>query len=142
MMPAAIRRTSWFPEILSDFLDVNMVPRTGVTAPAMNVRESDGGYEVEVAAPGMTKDDFNVSLNRDGDLTIRMESRKEASEGDGKSRYIRREFSLGRYERTIVLPEDVDRDGISAKVVDGVLLVVLPKTVKEDRPEERRILVG
>lgn len=136
------RKSSWLPEVFNDFFDTEFMPRTNATAPAINVKESEVDYEVEVAAPGMTKDDFNVHLNQDGDLTIKMESKKENREEDKKAHYLRREFAYSKFEQTLILPDDVDKDSISAKVADGVLTVVLPKIKKQDRNVVRQITVG
>lgn len=96
-------------------------------APAINVIESDKDYKVEVAAPGMTKEDFKIHINEDNDLVISMEKKTESTEGDkeGKkeSRYLRREFSYSKFQQTLILPDDVDKDKIDAKVNDGVLTI-------------------
>lgn len=136
------RKNSWLPEVFNDFFDTEFMPKANATAPAINVKESEADYEVEVAAPGMTKEDFSVHLNQDGDLTIKMESRKESKEEDKKSHYLRREFAYSKFEQTLILPDDVDKDGISAKVNDGVLSVVLPKIKKEEKNVVRQITVG
>ena len=136
------RKNSWLPDVFNDFFDTDFMPKTDATAPAINVKESEVDYEVEVAAPGMTKEDFNVHLNQDGDLTIKMESKKDNREEDKKAHYLRREFSYSKFEQTLILPDDVDKENISAKVADGVLTVVLPKIRKEERNVVRQITVG
>ncbi len=141
MLPVT-RRNQWLPEIFNDFFDTDFMTKTNATAPAINVKESDVDYEVEVAAPGMTKDDFSININKDGDLTIKMENRKESSQEDKKSHYLRREFSYSKFEQTLILPEDVNKENISAKVNDGVLLVVLPKEKIEEKNVVRQIEVG
>lgn len=135
------RRNQWLPEVFNDFFDTTVMPRVNATAPAINVKESEVDYEVEVAAPGMTKDDFTVHLNQDGDLNIKMESKRESNESDKKSHYLRREFSFCKFEQTLILPDDVDKNEISAKVSDGVLTVVLPKIKKEEKNVVRHISV-
>jgi len=141
MLPVS-RKNSWLPDVFNDLFDAEFMPKTNATAPAINVKESDDEYEVELAAPGMTKEDFNVHINEDGDLTIKMESKKEKKEEDKKSHYLRREFAYSKFEQTLILPDDVDKDKISAKVNDGVLSVVLPKTKKEEAKVTRQITVG
>ena len=71
-----------------------------------------------------------------------MECKREAKEEDKKSRYLRREFAYSKYSQTLILPEDVDKDKISARVEDGVLIIELPKVVKEEVKEARQITVG
>ncbi len=136
------RKNSWLPDVFNDFFDTDFMPRTSATAPAINVKESQTDYEVEVAAPGMTKEDFNVHLNQEGDLTIKMEKKAENKEEDKKAHYLRREFAYSKFEQTLILPDDVDKENISARVADGVLTVVLPKIRKEERNVVRQITVG
>ena len=136
------RKNSWLPDVFNDFFDTDFMQRTNATAPAINVKESEVDYEVEVAAPGMTKEDFNVHLNQEGDLHIKMESKKEHNDDNKRSHYLRREFAYSKFEQTLILPDDVDKENISAKVADGVLTVVLPKIRKEERNVVRQITVG
>ena len=136
------RKNSWLPDVFNDFFDTDFMPRTSATAPAINVQESADDYDVEVAAPGMTKEDFNVHLNQEGDLHIKMESKKEHTDDNKKAHYLRREFAYSKFEQTLILPDDVDRNNISARVADGVLTVVLPKIKKEEQNVVRQITVG
>lgn len=129
MLPVFSRNT-WMPEVFNDFFDTDFMGRANATAPAINVKESDGEYTVELAAPGLKKEDFNVNIDRDGNLHIHMESKAELKDEDKKSHYLRREFSYSKYEQTLLLPDDVDKDRIEAKVNDGVLTVNLPKVEK------------
>ena len=142
IMTPVNRKNSWLPDVFNDFFDTDFMPRTSATAPAINVKESLTDYEVEVAAPGMTKEDFNVHLNQEGDLTIKMEKKAENKEEDKKAHYLRREFAYSKFEQTLILPDDVDKENISARVADGVLTVVLPKIRKEERNVVRQITVG
>mgnify|MGYP001555038669 CR=1 FL=1 len=136
------RKNSWLPDVFNDFFDTDFMPRTSATAPAINVKESADDYEVEVAAPGMTKEDFNVHLNQEGDLHIKMESKKEHTDDNKKAHYLRREFAYSKFEQTLILPDDVDRNNISARVADGVLTVTLPKAKTEEQNVVRQITAG
>ena len=69
---------NWLPSIFNDFFDNDWMEKTNATAPAINVIESEKNYKVEVAAPGMTKDDFNIHLGDDNELVISMENGKES----------------------------------------------------------------
>ena len=142
MLP--IRRTStWLPDVFNDFFDTDFMPKANATAPAINVIESDKAYKVELAAPGTKKEDFDVHINNDGDLSIKMESKTDTKDEDKKSHYLRREFSYSKYEQTLILPDDVEKDKISAKMDNGVLTIELPK--KEPKQAEkvaRQIAVG
>ena len=140
MLPVFSRNT-WMPEVFNDFFDTDFMGRANATAPAINVKESDGEYTVELAAPGLKKEDFNVNIDRDGNLHIHMESKAEHKDEDKKSHYLRREFSYSKYEQTLLLPDDVDKDRIEAKVNDGVLTVNLPKVEKLSEKTMKQIEV-
>ena len=133
MMLPVMRKNSWLPEVFDDFLTNGLMQRTNATAPAINVMENETQYIVELAAPGLRKEDFQVHVNEDGHLTIKMEQKNEVKEENEKTHYLRREFSYSKYEQTLLLPEDVDREGIAARVNDGVLRVDLPKVKKEEQ---------
>lgn len=140
MLPVFGRNT-WMPDVFNDFFDNDFMTRANATAPAINVKESDTAYTVELAAPGLKKEDFNVNIDHDGNLHIRMESKAEKKDEDKKSHYLRREFSYSKFEQTLLLPDDVDKDGIEAKVNDGVLTVNLPKTEKKEDKTLKQIEV-
>lgn len=127
MLPA--RHNGWMPDIFNDFFDNTWMDRPKATAPAINVIETPEAYELELAAPGMTKEDFNVHLDEEGDLVINMEKKTENKEGH-KGHYLRREFSYTKFQQTMLLPEDADREAIGAKVENGVLTVNIPKIRK------------
>ena len=126
MLPI-MHRNSWLPSVFDDFFNTDFMPRANATAPAINVIENEKDYVVELAAPGLKKEDFVVNINNDGNLTIKMEQKQENKEENKKTHYLRREFSYSKYEQTLLLPDDVDKEKIAAKVNDGVLTVVLPK---------------
>ena len=136
-----VYRNSWLPEVFNDFFNTENMPKANATAPAINVKETADEYIVELAAPGMSKEDFDVHINADGDLNIKMESKQEKKEEDKKAHYLRREFAYSKYEQTLILPDDVNRDNIAARVADGVLTVDLPKVKKEENKVTRQITV-
>ena len=140
MLPV-ISRNNLMPEVFNDFFDTDFMTRTKATAPAINVKETEKDYTVEVAAPGMTKDDFNVNIDKDGNLHIHMEAHTEKKEEDKKSHYLRREFAYSKFEQTLLLPDDVEKEAIAARVNDGVLTVTLPKMAKPECPAARQIEV-
>lgn len=129
------------PEVFNDFFDNDFMGRANATAPAINVKESEKEYTVELAAPGLKKEDFNVNIDKDGNLHIHMESKNEKKDEDKKSHYLRREFSYSKYEQTLLLPDDVDKEKIEAKVNDGVLTVNLPKVEKQPEKAMKQIEV-
>ena len=132
-------RNSWFPTVFDEFFNNDAMPRTHVTAPAVNVKESEEAYTMEVAAPGIKKEFCRVHINEDGNLSLAIENKMEHKEEDKKQHYLRREFSYTNYQQNYTLPEDVDKENISAKVEDGVLTVVLPKVKKEEVKVSRQI---
>ena len=133
------RNAAWLPSVFNDFFDTEFMPKANATAPAINVKENDKAYIVELAAPGMKKEDFNVHINDEGNLIIKMESKQEQKEEDKSTRYLRREFSYSKYEQTLLLPDDVKKEDIKAKVEHGVLTVELPKIVEEKVKVSRQI---
>lgn len=135
------RNDNWLPSMFNDFFDNSHLEKMTSSAPAVNVMEHDNGYSVEIAAPGMTKNDFNVELNEDGNLVITVEKKQE-NEQDKKGHYLRREFSYSKFRQLLVLPEDIDKEKISASVEHGVLSIELPKLPEENaKPQVRSIEV-
>lgn len=134
-------------DFFNDFFDNRTLEKVGVTSPAINVKENEKGYKIEVAAPGMCKDDFKIHLNKDGNLVIEMEKQKECgckdkeNENDKKEcKYLRKEFSYTRFSQTLLLPDNADKDGIEATVSNGILYVKIPKTTKEKIEDEKRVI--
>ena len=115
-MTPMMRTNNWIPAVFNDFFDTDYMPRANSTAPAINVKETDKAYVVELAAPGMKKEDFNVHINDEGNLIIKMEKKDEKKEEDKSARYLRREFSYSKFEQTLLLPDDVKKEDITAKV--------------------------
>lgn len=133
-------KNSWLPEVFNDFFYNNNMLKTNATAPAINVLENETEYTVELAAPGLRKEDFDISINNDGDLVIKMEKKNEVK--DEKAHYLRREFAYSKYEQTLILPDDVDKDKVGARMSDGVLNITLPKLNKSVQEVARQIEVG
>ena len=128
-------RDSWLPDIFNDFFDNSWMNRPTYTAPAINVIENEKEYDVELAAPGLDKEDFKVHVDEDNNLHIEMEKKSENKAGKKHGQYLRREFSYEKFQQTLLLPDDVDAEKIEAKVEKGVLNVHLPKkevTVKKE----------
>ncbi len=158
-MPMKKGAQNWLPGIFNDFFENDFLMRRNATAPAINVFETEKEYFVEVAAPGMKKEDFCINLNANNDLCITMEKncncKKDSEEckcdgkekeekckdekccdhSESKGRYLRREFSYTKFQQTLILPDDVDTDKIEAKVHHGVLHINIPKktTVSEHK---------
>jgi Molecular chaperone (small heat shock protein) len=141
MLPVMFKN-SWFPTVFDDFMNNDMMACAKNTAPAVNVKEDENAYTMEVAAPGIKKEYCRVNINDDGNLSIAIENKMEHKEEDKKQHYLRREFSYTNYQQNYSLPEDVDKDQISAKVDNGILTVVLPKMKKEETKVSRMIEVS
>jgi HSP20 family protein len=135
-------KESWFPTVFEDFLNTDFMPRANTTAPAVNVKEDEKAYTMELAAPGIKKEYCRVGINEDGNLTIAIENKMEHKEENKKHHYLRREFSYSNYQQNYTLPDDVERDKISAKVENGILTVTLPKIVKEEKKFAKAIEVS
>ena len=134
------RNQTWLPDIFNDFFDNDWMVRTNATAPAINVLENENSYEIEVAAPGMKKEDFKVHIDENGNLAIEMEKKVDEKDEKKNGHYLRREFSYSKFQQTMVLPDDVQRDKISAKVEHGVLNVVIPKVEKAKPEDNKRVI--
>lgn len=143
-MTSIVRRNqNWLPSIFNDFFDNDWMERTNATAPAINVKESANGYTVEVAAPGMTKEDFSVNIDEEGNLVISMEKKYEKNDEMKNCRYLRREFSYSKFRQSIILPEDVDKEKIEAKVEHGILSIRLPKIpAQTEKKLQRNICIA
>ena len=129
-------------DFFNDFFENKALEKVTGTVPAMNVLENEKEYKLEVAAPGMCKDDFKVHLNKDGNLIIEMEKKDcgcKGKEDDKKEcRYLRKEFSYSKFSQTLLLPENADKENIEAQVNNGVLKIVIPKLEKVKAEDEKR----
>ena len=131
---------SWFPTMFDDFFDGEWTPKVSATAPAVNVKEDAKEYTMEVAAPGIKKEYCRININNDGNLEVAIENKLEHKEENKKEHYLRREFSYSNYQQTYILPDNVAKDKISAKVNDGVLEIKLPKFTKEEESRAQRAI--
>lgn len=142
MLPV-MSSNSWFPTLFDDFFNSDWMPKMKATAPAVNVKEDAKSYTMEVAVPGIKKEFCRVNINADGNLDIAIENKMEHKEEDKKEHYLRREFSYSNYQQTYVLPDDIEKDGIAAKVDNGVLTITMPKVTKKEMQEiQRRIEIA
>ena len=133
---AIIRRESTgFPSLMEDFFNDFLTTRTQISTPAVNVRETDNEFHIEVAAPGMSKGDFNINVENNV-LTISAE-KEEKKESEEK--YSRREFSYASFQRSFTLPNYVEAEKIGASYKDGVLDINIPKKDETKTKPSRRI---
>ncbi|HEX6225232.1 MAG TPA: Hsp20/alpha crystallin family protein [Chryseolinea sp.] len=114
----------------------------GGSMPAVNVRESNDEFMIEVAVPGMKRDDFKVELDNNV-LTISSSKEEKAEEKNRAGEYTRREFSYQAFQRSFSLPEaKVEGGKISAKYTDGILYVTVPKREEAKMKPVRQIAVS
>jgi HSP20 family protein len=100
--------------------------------PSVNIVETNAAFELEIAVPGLKKDDIKINLESN---VLSISSEKELKEDDGRV-YLRREFAYGTFNRAFTLPKNVDADAIKADFVDGILKVALPKKAETKLSKE------
>ncbi len=115
--------------------------RIGTMVPAVNIYEDDDNFSVEVAAPGKTREDFNIELDNDI-LTISSEEKKEEKSAEKNGRFTRKEFNYSNFRRAFTLPETVDNEKISASYENGVLMINLPKKEEAKVQPKRSIEIS
>ena len=142
MLPV-MSSSNWFPTMFDDFFNNDWMPKMKATAPAVNVKEDAKAYVMELAVPGIKKEYCRVCINNDGNLEVTIENKMEHKDEDKKEHYLRREFSYSNYQQVYVLPEDVEKDHVTAAVENGVLAITMPKKTKEEEKKAlRQIEIG
>lgn len=135
---------NWLPSVFDDMFKTDWLGGTtnvnsiGTSIPAVNIQETEESFSVEVAAPGKTKEDFNIELENDV-LTISSEDKKENETTEKNGRYTRKEFSYSTFKRAFSLPDSVDSEKISAQYNNGVLEILLPKR-EEAKVQAKRMI--
>ncbi|SKB61962.1 heat shock protein Hsp20 [Salegentibacter holothuriorum] len=135
---------NWLPSVFDDMFKTDWLGGTtnvnsiGTSIPAVNIQETEDNFSVEVAAPGKTKEDFNIELNNDV-LTISSEEKQKNETSEKSGRYTRKEFSYSTFKRAFSLPDSVDSEKISASYKDGVLTIALPKR-EEAKVQAKRMI--
>ncbi|MFD2573341.1 Hsp20/alpha crystallin family protein [Spirosoma soli] len=131
---------NFFGRDMNDFFNSNAPAISNV--PAVNVVEHHDGFRIEVAAPGLKKEDFKLNLNHNN-LTISAYQETQKEEQDkSNEKYTRREFSYSSFQRTFTLPTSVDADNIQANYTDGVLKIEIPKREEAKVKPPRQIEIG
>lgn len=123
-------------ELFRDFLGGTQYVNNKGTAP-VNIKETESAFQLELAAPGLRKEDFNIEIDKDV-LTISSETKKENTENE-EGKFTRREFVHTSFKRAFTLPENVNAEDINAAYKDGVLKVSLPKKEAE-LPKAKRVI--
>lgn len=137
-MLQVMNSNSWFPTMFDDFFNNDWMPKMKATAPAVNVKEDANAYTMELAVPGIKKEFCRVNINADGNLEVAIENKLEHKEENKKEHFLRREFSYSNYQQTYVLPDDIVKDHIAAKVDNGVLTITMPKVKKDEVKQIQR----
>lgn len=132
-------------DFFNDLFENRNLEKFGASAPAVNVIENEKEYRLEVAAPGMCKDDFKIHINKDGNLVIEMEKKECGCKGKEKEdkkecRFLRKEFSYSKFSQTLLLPDNADRESIDAHVANGILSVSIPKLERPKSEEEKKFI--
>lgn len=141
MLPTITRR-SFRPFYMPNLFDDDFLPVVSSSTssmPAVNIREDEKNYILDLAVPGIDKNDLKIDINEDV-LTISSETKNETEEN--KDGYKRKEFSFSSFCRSFYIPENVNRDKIEANYKDGVLAVALPKQKEEKNKITRQIKIS
>jgi HSP20 family protein len=138
-----LRAKSYLPDFLDDFLGDDFLAdffgkKRGVNVPSINVIEGANDFKIEVAAPGLEKEDFKIELNHN---TLTVWSEKEESSEDGDDKFMRREFSYTSFKRSFTLPGSVDAEKVSASHKNGVLTIEIPKREEAKLKAPRNIVI-
>ena len=123
------RRTQDFiPTLFNELMNMDTV---SYSEPKMNIIENKENYLIQYSVPGLKKDDLKISIDAEGNLVVEMS--KENNHKDDKKENGIREFTSEQFRNTLVLPEDIHRDQISAKVENGILEVTLPRVTVDEK---------
>ena len=133
------RNQDFMPTLFNELLNWN---DTTYSTPRMNIMETKDNYKLELCIPSLTKDDVKLSIDAEGNLVVEM-TKEMKNEKKEDTRYLRHEFSVEHFRQTVMLPDDIHRDQISAKVENGILDIVIPKvTVEEKQKQIQTIEIG
>ncbi|WP_118193324.1 Hsp20/alpha crystallin family protein [Albibacterium indicum] len=128
----------WLNDVFDSFFNDNGLRRSFFSkTPSVNISEKDNGFEVELATPGLKKEDFSISIEKDI-LTISAEKKEEKEVEDKK--YSKREFNYTSFSRSFTLPENIDEESIDAKYENGILSISLTK--KENTDTKKMIAIS
>ena len=135
-MTPAKQTQSWLPGIFNDFFGDEWITKSRSTVPAVNIMEDEKCYTVELAVPGLCKDEISIRIDDDNHLTITVDSVKEEEK---RGKYLRREFSRSQFTQTLVLPDNIDDTHIEARQENGLLTIEIPKKKMSENTEPKKI---
>ena len=125
------RNQDFMPTLFNELMNWN---DTTYSTPRMNIMETKDNYKLELCIPGLTKEDVKLSIDAEGNLVVEM-VKENKSEKKEEMRYLRHEFSVEHFRQTVMLPEDIHKEQISAKVENGILDIVIPKVTVEEKKQ-------
>ena len=128
------RNQDFMPTLFNELMNWN---DTTYSTPRMNIMETKDNYKLELCIPGLTKEDVKLSIDAEGNLVVEMvkENKSEKKENKEEMRYLRHEFSVEHFRQTVMLPDDIHKENISAKVENGILDIVIPKVTVEEKKQ-------
>ena len=128
------RNQDFMPTLFNELMNWN---DTTYSTPRMNIMETKDNYKLELCIPGLTKEDVKLSIDAEGNLVVEMvkENKSEKKENKEEMRYLRHEFSVEHFRQTVMLPEDIHKEQISAKVENVILDIVIPKVTVEEKKQ-------
>ena len=128
------RNQDFMPTLFNELMNWN---DTTYSTPRMNIMETKDYYKLELCIPGLTKEDDKLSIDAEGNLVVEMvkENKSEKKENKEEMRYLRHEFSVEHFRQTVMLPEDIHKEQISAKVENGILDIIIPKVTVDEKKQ-------
>lgn len=126
------RNQDFMPTLFNELMNWN---DTTYSTPRMNIMETKDNYKLELCIPGLTKEDVKLSIDAEGNLVVEMTKETKHEEKNNEVRYLRHEFSVEHFRQTVMLPEDIHKEQISAKVENGILDIVIPKVTVEEKKQ-------
>ena len=126
------RNQDFMPTLFNELMNWN---DTTYSTPRMNIMETKDNYKLELCIPGLTKEDVKLSIDAEGNLVVEMVKETKNEKKNEEMRYLRHEFSVEHFRQTVMLPEDIHKEQISAKVENGILDIVIPKVTVEEKKQ-------
>lgn len=140
MLP--VFKTRNLPGLFDEFLSGNLLPNyieegAWKSTPAVNIYETNEKFDIEIAAPGLEKEDFKIDL-KDDYLMVYSE-KKDQKEEKERGKVVRTEFRYSSFQRSFAIPKDIDASAINATHKNGILFIELPKRLEQKDSASRKI---
>ena len=131
------RNQDFMPTLFNELMNWN---DTTYSTPRMNIMETKDNYKLELCIPGLTKEDVKLSIDAEGNLVVEMVKETKNEKKNEEMRYLRHEFSVEHFRQTVMLPDDIHKEQISAKVENGILDIVIPKVTVEEKKQSMQTI--